>query len=142
MTKPGPPTGPTAFVGGPLQPYRVEPARPVQTSEPVVPYVPGLPRSVPVLTVYADGRVNPNREAALLLRAQADGLCFHEPSPARPGCAPRLWEVSPGDCHLFRVAGKAEHTQLRAAGHCPPPGRYMFTPVASIPGRYALVPTG
>lgn len=100
----------------------------------------GLPRSVPMLTVYADGRVHLGKEAALLLRREAAGVCFYAPETVRPGCRPGLWEVAGGECHLLREAGP-EHTQLRAAGHCPPPGRYLFTPTAT-PGRYALVPTG
>lgn len=105
----------------------------------VVEVRPPLPRSVPTLTVYEDGRIFPNSTAVELLH---DGLCFTPPTPVRPGCTPQLWQVQPGACHAFRQAQKGGHHQLRAAGQCPPPGRYLFTPITGKPDSYALVPTG
>ncbi|NVO33225.1 hypothetical protein [Hymenobacter lapidiphilus] len=100
----------------------------------------GLPRSVPTLTVYEDGQVLPNAEAGNLLSARGESVCFHAPDPVRPGRRARLWEVAAGDCHrLSARADKPGQVRLRAAGECPPPGRYLFTPTAH-PGRFALVP--
>lgn len=137
-TKPPHPTTPTAYLGGPsLRPQPLE-----QAARTVV--VGGaVPRTVATLTVYADGRIRPSSEAVTLLGGhEAEGLCFYAPTPVRPGCIAQLWQVSAGDCHPFRTAGHGGHIQLRAAGDCPPPGRYLFTPVAGKPQQYALVPTG
>lgn len=130
---------PRNFQGAPsIQTQRVgqQAARVVDTREPAA-----LPRSVAQLTVYADGRVRPSSEAVELF-GEAAGICFYPPPAVRPGCTPQLWQVSPGECHPFRVAGHGGHIQLRAAGKCPPAGRYLFTPVAGKPTQYALVPTG
>ncbi len=128
-------TGPKAFLGSPSV-SRVGGGQPARVVE-----VAPLPRSVPVLTVYADGRVRPSTAAVELLGGP-DGICFYPPPPARPGYTPQLWQVSAGDCHLFRNAGHGGHIQLRAAGKCPPAGRYVFTPITGKPTQYALMPTG
>ncbi|MCC3159695.1 hypothetical protein LJ737_20810 [Hymenobacter sp. 15J16-1T3B] len=95
-----------------------------------------------MLTVYEDGRVIPNSAALELFGPDADGLCFYAPPPARPGYTPKLWQVAAGDCHLYRTVESNGHIRLRAAGDCPPAGRYLFTPVVGEPGRYALAPAG
>lgn len=137
MKPPHNPSNPTGFHGAPaLQPQRMG-----QQVARVVEVRPALPRSVAQLTVYADGRVRPSSEAVELL-GQPDGICFYPPPPVRPGYTPQLWQVSAGECHALRTAGHGGHIQLRAAGKCPPPGRYLFTPVAGKPAQYALVPTG
>ncbi|KAA9333388.1 hypothetical protein F0P96_10490 [Hymenobacter busanensis] len=97
---------------------------------------------MPTLTVYPDGRVTPSSEAVALFGRDAEGICFYEPPKVRPGCTPQLWQVGAGECHLYRTAGHGGHIQLRAAGQCPPAGRYLFTPVRDNAARYALVPIG
>ncbi|GAB3303566.1 hypothetical protein [Hymenobacter tenuis] len=131
-----PPQSPSArFLGGPALHPPPQGSRVVQVG--------GLPRTVPMLTVYPDGRVTPNSKAVTLLGGhKAKGICFHPPQSVRSGCTPQLWQVNAGECHLLRAAGHGGHIQLRAAGDCPPPGKYLFTPIADIPERYALVPTG
>lgn len=130
--------GPSAFLpspggAGPLP--QPQPARVVAVERVA------LPRSVPMLTVYEDGRIRPS-SAAVEILGEPDGICFYAPPPARPGYTPQLWQVGPGDCHLFRNAGHGGHIQLRAAGKCPPAGKYVFTPVAGKAAHYALMPTG
>lgn len=127
---------PQAFQGAP----GIGQQRMGQQAARVVEVAASLPRSVAQLTVHADGYVQPNAEAATLLAGP--GLCFYPPAAVRPGCRPQLWQVETGECHLYLPrADKPGQVRLRAAGKCPPAGRYLFTPVAGNPARFALVPT-
>ena len=132
---------PTAFLGTPALHPGPTPAQPYDPGA----YAPArvvLPRSVPTLTVYADGHLNLNGEASALLSGLSDGLCLHRPKKTRAGRPSPPWEVRAGTCE--RLVGRADKPgHLRcwpAPTDCPPPGRYLLTPLAGYPERFTLVP--
>lgn len=142
MKPPAP--GPQSFVGVPGYGGGYQPAAtPIsRTEEPRVAY--GLPRTVPTLTIYADGNANLNNEAAGLLAPHGSGVEFHEPTPHRLNAGnprrPNLWAIGVGStCKLLPRADRVAR-RFRVGKHAPPPGRYLLTPLADQPHRYTLVP--
>jgi hypothetical protein len=106
---------------------------------------PTLPRSVPTLTVYADGLVNLNSEATALLLAIGEAVDLHKPRPHRQNVGnprrPNLWEISIGTTH--RLLGREDRitvARFKAGKQAPPPARYLLTPIAGQPERFTLVP--
>lgn len=106
----------------------------------------GLPRTVPTLTIYADGNANLNNEAAALLGLlpHGAGVDLHEPAPHRTNAGnprrPNLWSVSGGtSCKLLPRADRGA-CRFRVSKSSPPAGRYVLAPLAGQPEHYTLVP--
>jgi hypothetical protein len=136
---------PNAFLGNPYQhgSKHPQPTPPVsRVQEPRGTYT--LPRSVPTLTVYADGNANLNNEAAGLLAPHGTGVELHEPAPHRTNAGnprrPNLWSIGTGSaCKLLPRADRVAR-RFRVGKVAPPPGRYLLTPLADQEHRFTLVP--
>jgi hypothetical protein len=101
----------------------------------------GLPRSVPTLTLYANGFINLNLEATLLLCSLGKGLDLQPPPKPRPGRTPGLWQILPGQTMPFLARRDRGNLRCWAGGLSrPAPGRYALTPIAGVAGRYCLLP--
>lgn len=107
-------------------------AQPAPTRQP-------LARAASVLMVYEGGKYNLNTEASALLPG---GLCFVAPEPVRAGRVPNLWQIEAGGCyHPVPVdKGKPSGSRQGRASLCPPPGRYVFSPIVGTSTRFLLVP--
>lgn len=132
---------PQSFLGGPS--YHPQPTPITQTYEPRAVYI--LPRTVPTLTIYADGNANLNNEASALLGLlpHGVGVDLHEPAPHRTNAGnprrPNLWSISGGNaCKLLPRADRGA-CRFRIGKLSLAAGRYVLTPLAGQPGRFTLV---
>lgn len=105
-----------------------------------------LPRSVPTLSIYADGSANLNAEATALLAKLAAGIGFFAPRPHRQRAGnprrPNLWELGSGSQQMRPPSTERGGFRLRVGALAPPVGRYLLTPLAGQPERFTLVPVG